>query len=76
MCRIPQSDLKQVMEAHAGRLMAIPGVVGVALGELDDGTPCIQILVARLTAALRRKLPTRLEGHPVALVESGPIRPL
>lgn len=71
-----QRDVKQVMESHAGHLMSIPGVVGVALGELADRTPCIQILVVGMTAALRRELPKQIEGHPVALIESGRIRPL
>jgi len=57
--------------------MAIPGVVGVAIGLRDDGTtPCIQILVAERTRTLEERLPRTLEGHPVVVEETGPIRPL
>jgi hypothetical protein len=69
-------NITSVMEAHVDDLMAIPGVVGVAVGELGDGTPCIQVLVTERTRELRRKIPRTLEGHPVDIVVSGVIRPL
>ena len=72
----PSRDVKAVMEAHVDDLMAIPGVVGVAIGELKDGTPCIQVLVVERTRELRRKIPKNLEGHPVDIVVSGVIKPL
>lgn len=66
-----------LIEAHAAELMAIPGVEGVAMGLLDDGkTPCLQILVAQRTPELEARLPATLDGHTVAIVESGGIRPL
>lgn len=66
-----------VLEAHAAELMAIPAVVGVAVGLLDDGkTPCLKILVATMTEELERNLPRSLEGHPVVVEETGVIRPL
>lgn len=69
--------IARLIEAHAAELMAIPGVEGVAMGLLDDGkTPCLQILVVRRTPELEARLPARLEGHPVVLVESGELRPL
>jgi len=72
----PSRDINSVMEAHLNDLMAIPGVVGVAIGELKDGTPCIQVLVAEQTRELRRKIPKTLEGHPVDIVVAGIIKPL
>ncbi|MFA4946992.1 MAG: hypothetical protein WC674_00595 [Candidatus Krumholzibacteriia bacterium] len=72
----PSRDIKSVMEAHVDDLMAIPGVVGVAIGELKDGTPCIQVLVVERTSELRRKIPKTLEGHPIDIVVSGIIKPL
>lgn len=72
----PARDIKTVMEAHVDELMAIPGVTGVAIGELKDGTPCIQVLVAERTKELRRRIPKTLEGHPVDIVVSGVIEPL
>ena len=69
-------DIKTVMEAHAGELMAIPGVTGVAIGELEDRTPCILVLVAESTDEIVRGIPDILEGLPVRLLESGEIKPM
>ncbi len=73
---MPIRDIKAVMEAHVEDLMAIPGVVGVAIGELDNGTPCIKVMVIELTDELDRKIPKTLEGHPVLVVESGEFKPM
>ena len=73
---MPVRDIKSVMESHVDELMATPGVTGVAIGELEDGTPCIMVLVAKLTDEMSRTLPKSLEGHPVLLVESGEIKPM
>jgi hypothetical protein len=69
-------DVKDVMEAHAAELMAIPGVVGVYTGVLDDGTPCIKVMVKKRTPELEQKIPKNLEGVPVVIEETGEIRPL
>ncbi len=73
---MPTRDIQTVQEAHAPALMALAGVVGVAIGETDDRTPCVVIYVREMTEALRTKLPTSLEGHPVRIEVSGEIRPL
>jgi hypothetical protein len=69
-------DISAVMEAHVGDLMAIDGVTAVAVGALDDGTPCIQVYVVRKTEDLVRRIPKTLGGHPVVFEESGVIRPM
>lgn len=70
-------ELARAIAEHAEEWLAIPGVEGAAVGLLEDGrTPCVQILVERLTDELERKLPTSVDGHPVVLVESGGLRPL
>lgn len=66
--------IAQVIAAHADSLMAVPGVVGLYEGRLADGTPCVKIMVARDDAALRRRLPRTLGGHPVVVEETGEIR--
>jgi hypothetical protein len=73
---MPVKDIKSVMESHVDELMAIPGVTGVAIGELDNGTPCIMVLVVELTDDMSRKLPKSLDGHPVLSVESGEFKPM
>jgi hypothetical protein len=73
---MPKRDINAVMESHTSELMAIPGVAGVAIGALDDGTPCILVLVIKETNELDRKIPKTLEGHPVSIFESGEIKPM
>jgi hypothetical protein len=73
---MPTQDINTVMEAHAGELMAIEGVTAVAIGALDDGTPCITVYVVKKTDDLVRRIPRRLGGHPVIVEESGVIRPM
>jgi hypothetical protein len=69
--------INQVLEDHAGRLMTIPGVTGVAIGLLDDEeTPCLKILITKSSPELSARLPETLEGHPVVVEETGVIRPL
>lgn len=73
---MPKKDINAVMEAHTKSLMEIPGVVGVAIGELEDKTPCILVLVIEQSPELDAKLPKTLEGHPVQILETGEIKPL
>ena len=73
---VGQRDIKTVMEAHVDELMAIPGVTGVAIGELDDNTPCILVLTVESPAETGDGIPDMLEGYPVRLLESGEIRPM
>lgn len=73
---VPQRDIQTVQEAHIAELMAIPGVTGVALGKLEDDTPCILVLVEEETDDLKKRIPAALEGHPVRILESGLIKPL
>lgn len=65
--------ISEALARHTDSLLSVPGVVGVGEGQLD-GKPAIQILVVELTAALRSRLPTVLDGHPVQLVGTGVIR--
>jgi hypothetical protein len=69
-------DAIRVMDAHVKELMAIPGVVGVAVGALDDGKPCIQVLVAKETPELRALVPNKLEGYAIVIEVTGEIRPM
>lgn len=71
---VPKRDIQEVMKEHVDELMAIPGVVAVAIGELDDGTPCIKVLLAEDSAEARRRIPASLDGHSVVVEVSGEIR--
>jgi hypothetical protein len=69
-------DINEVMEAHVAKLMALPGVVGVFIGALASGAPCIKVMVIKATPELEKRIPRNLEGHPVLIVETGEIKPL
>ena len=69
-------DINDVMQSHTEELMSIPGVVGVYIGALGDGTPCIKVMVVEKSPELESKIPSVLEGYPLVIVESGEIRPL
>jgi hypothetical protein len=71
----PMRDIKDVMDANVEWLMALPGVVGVYISALQDGTPLLKVMVAKKTADLEQQIPTVLEGHPVLLIETGEIKP-
>ena len=73
---MPQRDINAVKEAHTKELMALPGVVGVYVGELDDHTPAIGVMVVKKTPELGQKIPKVLEGYPVKIDETGEIKPM
>lgn len=53
--------------------MALPGVVGTALG-LCDGEPCIRVFLANASDAVRKAIPLRLDGYRVNAEVTGPMR--
>lgn len=69
-------DIQAVQEEQAPALMSRPGVVGVAIGALADGTPCIAVYVATAADSARLGLPPAIEGHPVRVEVTGEFRPL
>ena len=64
-------DVERVFEAHREMLMAVPGVQGTAIGDLE-GVLCIIVYVTDPTVAERAQLPGTLEGIPVKIEVSGP----
>jgi hypothetical protein len=72
---IGEQTIESVLERHTDRLMALPGVVGTAIGECE-GTPCIKVLVRHMTPDLARRIPSILDGHRVVIEETGEIRAL
>lgn len=73
---MPRRDINAVLNDHDEALMAISGVVGVAVGLLKDGkTPCLKVMVVQKTSEVVGKIPKHLEGYPVVVEETGVIRP-
>ena len=69
-------DIDAVKESHTKELMALEGVVGVYVGRLDDGSPCIAVMVVKKSPELEKKIPTSLEGYRVTIDETGEIKPM
>jgi hypothetical protein len=67
-------SIDEVLAAHTDSLMALPGVVGTAIG-LCEGERCIKVLVADSNPAMRRRIPDRLEGYRVLVEVTGTITP-
>ena len=72
---MPRRTIQQVQQQHTNAWMAIPGVVGTAIGQRGD-TPCILVLAASESDQIRRKIPATVEGYPVVVQYTGEIRAL
>jgi hypothetical protein len=68
--------IEAVLKDHTRELMAIPGVVGLYQAALEDGTPCIKVMVVKKSRRLEGRIPDRLEGYPVRIDVTGVIRPM
>jgi hypothetical protein len=73
----PRRDINAVLADHDDRLLAIPGVVGVYVGLLEDGkTACLKVMLAERNEATERAIPKKIEGFPVVTEVTGELRPL
>lgn len=70
-----RKTIEAVLREHTDRLMALPGVVGTAIGECA-GNPCIKVLVVEETPELVNEIPPTLDGYLVVMEETGEIRAL
>jgi len=70
----PTRPIEAVLAEHAPSLMAIDGVVAVGQSVGKDGTPCIRVFLKAKDPAAMKRIPSRIEGHPVDVVVSGEIR--
>ena len=64
--------IEQILEQHQDELMAVPGVVGVGVGE-RAGVPVILVMLQAADPELKRRLPSRLDGFDVELEVTGEI---
>ena len=72
---MPERTIEQVQEEHTDAWMAIPGVEGTAIG-LSEGKPCIKIFTSSKPQQIREKIPSKVEGYPVIIEETGEFRAL
>jgi len=72
---LTKKSIEQILKDKTDKWMAVPGVVGVAIGE-SKGKPCIRIFTSSRPQQLRAKIPPTIEGYPVIVEQTGPIRAL
>ncbi len=65
----------EVKARHEARLLGVPGVVGVAIGQ-SGGKAVIRVFVSKDTPRLRKAVHEVVEEVPVEIVVSGPLRTL
>jgi hypothetical protein len=70
---VRKRPIETVLEAHAEELTALPRVIGTGVGS-RDGQPCITVLISSGGPESVPRIPGTLEGYPVVVRESGPIR--
>jgi len=66
--------IQEVKARHERRLMTMPGVVSVGLGQKPDGAPVIVVGLDRRRPATMAQLPQILDGYAVSVEFIGEIR--
>jgi hypothetical protein len=68
------ADIEDVLRRHEDRLMRLPNVVGVGIGE-KDGQPTVRVLVSRKLPPNELRpdqlVPPLLEGFKTDVLETG-----
>jgi hypothetical protein len=76
MAQDNRRDINEVLRSHDKELLALPGVVGVYVGALEDGkTSCLKVMLAQKSPETERAIPKSLEGYPVIIEVTGEIKP-
>ena len=70
-----RKKIDTVLKEHTDSLMALPGVVGTAIGKCAE-KPCIKVYVEKKTSDLLKQIPSTIEGYTVSVQETGEIRAL
>ena len=71
--KMPNS-IKDVKTQHEERLLQLPGVVSVGIGQDENGNPAIIVGLERSDPETESRLPTLLEGYPVVVRIVGRIK--
>jgi hypothetical protein len=72
---MPPKTIQQVQQEHTEEWMALPGVVGTAIGK-DKGKLCILVFTASNTDQVRQQIPSTVDGYPVIVRYMGKVRSL
>jgi hypothetical protein len=69
-----EEEVRALKDRHSARLLREPGVYGVGIEQDDRGNYVLGVHLDRDDQALRERLPTEIEGHPVKYHYSGAFR--
>jgi len=73
----PKRDINAVLAAHDKELLALPDVVGVYVGTLEDrSTLCVRVMLAHKNLGTEQQIPRAIDGYPVRVEVTGEIRPM
>lgn len=72
---MPSRSVTEIQEEYTKAFMAIPGVVGTAVGSAGNGLHYILVLVEELTPEIGTMLPKEIEGYPVRIELTGKLKP-
>jgi len=70
---MPQRSIEQVLKEKTKEWLAVPGVVGTAMG-LAKGKPSIKVFTSSDPQSLQAKFPSTVEGYPVIIERTGTFR--
>ena len=73
--KAPELPAALVIAKNAEHLMGIPGVVGVYEGA-TNGKPVLRVMVLSRADSTIGRIPKTLEGYPVEIEVSGPVKPM
>ncbi len=68
------NSINAVKTRHEQRLLQLPGVVSVGIGQDENGKPAIIIGLSHHDPQTESQLPVRLEGYPVVVKIVGRIK--
>lgn len=69
-----QPSIQEVKRAHETRLLALPGVVSVGIGQDDKGKPVIIVGLDKARAETEAQIPKTLGEHQVIIQITGSIK--
>lgn len=69
-------DVTLVLERHRDQLMQLPGVIGLYVGADPQSNLVLRVILLHGFSSTRDQLPRVLDGVPMDVEESDPIRPL
>ena len=67
---VPEKTIEQVLNEKTDEWMAIPGVIGTAIG-IFEGSSCIKVFTSINPQKLQSKIPSTVENYPVIIEKTG-----